>query len=344
MPTTRPTDLMRALAEAARLAQRAPSVFNTQPWRWRVGSHWLELLRDRQRALAVTDPQGRQLLLSCGAALHHARIGLAAAGREITVARFPDPDSLELLARIDVRGRCEPDTQVRRLRGAIPRRRTDRRGFGATPVPEAVLARLREAARNEETDLHLVRPEQVPALAAAATSAAAAESADPAYRASLAEWTHRPPGSDDGVPAGTAVEAGPRRVPVRDFAPEGHPGLTVGTGDDQGAAYTILYGAGDTPHDWLRAGEALSAVLLTAVVEGLAIAPMSDLLEVAGPRGLVQGLLPAGLPYLVVRVGVPVAGDAPPPTPRRRPAAVIEFNERQSHPAGSEDARGPRKE
>ena len=325
MSATRPTDMMRALAEAARLAQRAPSVFNTQPWRWRVGRNNLELLRDSEGALAVTDPAGRQLLLSCGAALHHARLGLTAAGRRITVTRFTDPAEPDLLARIDVGGRAVPDAQVRRLRGAIPRRRTDRRPFGATALPQAVLDRLREAAQAEQTGLHLLRPGQIPTLAAAATKAAAIELADPAYRRALDEWTHRPPGSGDGVPAGTAVPAGPRPVPVRDFTPGGTPGLPAGPGDDTGAAYAILHGSGDDRVDWLRAGEALSAVLLTSVVEGLAAAPMSDVLEVEESRRLVQSLLPAGRPYLVLRVGVPVAAEAPPPTPRRRPDTVIGF-------------------
>jgi hypothetical protein len=319
------TDLMRALAEAARLAQRAPSVFNTQPWRWRVGSNFLALLRDPERTLTVTDPAGRQLLLSCGAALHHARLGLTAAGRRIAVTRLPDSDSPDLLARIDVRGRAEPDDQTRRLRGAIPRRRTDRRPFGATPVPAASLGRLREAARAEETDLDLLRPEQIPTLAAAATKAAAVERADPSYQRALDEWTHRPPGSGDGVPAGTAVPASPRAVPVRDFTRGGTPGLPVGPGDDSGAAYAVLHGPGDTAVDWLRAGEALSAVLLTAVVEGLAAAPMSDVLEVDESHALVQSLLSAGRPYLVLRIGIPVAPEAPPPTPRRGPGTVIGF-------------------
>jgi nitroreductase len=325
MSAAPPTDLMRALAEAAGLAQRAPSVFNTQPWRWRVGSNFLELLRDPERTLTVTDPAGRQLLLSCGAALHHARLGLTAAGRRIDVTRLPDSDSPDLLARIGVRGRAEPDEQTRRLRGAIPRRRTDRRPFGATPVPEATLGRLREAARAEETGLHLLQPEQIPTLAAAAEKAAAVERADPAYRRALGEWTHRSPDSGDGVPAGTAVAAGPRAVPVRDFAPGGTPGLPVGPGDDRGAAYAVLHGPGDTAVDWMRAGEALSAVLLTAVVEGLAAAPMSDVLEVEESRRLVQSLLPAGRPYLVLRTGIPVAAEAPPPTPRRRSGTVIGF-------------------
>jgi nitroreductase len=326
MSTTRRTDLMRALAEAARVAQRAPSVFNTQPWRWRVGTRTLELYRDPDRLVAATDPQGRQLMLSCGAALHHARVALAAAGRAITVTRFPDPDRPDLLATVDVHGHVRPDPRVGQLRGAIPRRRTDRRGFGAAAVPDAALAELAAAARTEDTDLYLVRPEQVPPLAVATAQAAIVERKDPAYRLALADWTERAPGSGDGVPAATAVRPAPRRVPVRDFAPPGgRPGLEVGEGDDQGATYAILYGPEDSASAWLRAGEALSAVLLTAVVAGLGAAPMSDVLEVDGPRQVVRGLLPNGEPYLVLRFGVPVGRDATPPTPRRRPDTVIRF-------------------
>jgi nitroreductase len=108
MSRTATTDLMRTLAGAARLAQRAPSVFNTQPWSWRVGSHTLDLLRDPARRLSVTDADSRQLTISCGAALHHARIALGAAGRRTAVTRFPDPEQPDLLARIEVGGRVEP--------------------------------------------------------------------------------------------------------------------------------------------------------------------------------------------------------------------------------------------
>jgi nitroreductase len=325
MPPAPRTDLMRTLAEAARLAQRAPSVFNTQPWRWRIRSHSLDLLRDPTRTLGATDPAGHQLLMSCGAALHHARLALAAAGRKVTVARFPDPAIPELVARLDISGRAVAEARIRQLRGAIPRRRTDRRAFGATPVPGEVLARLGAAARAEGADLYPLRAEQVPALAAAAAEAARAERADAGYRATLAEWTGRPSGSGDGVPATTAVPAGSRPVPIRDFTIPGHPGLAAGPGHDEGTAYVILHGMADTEQAWLCGGEALSAVLLTAVLEGLAVAPMSDVFEVEQPRRLVQGLLPRGVAYLVLRIGMPTADEAPPPSPRRRPAAVIEF-------------------
>ncbi|BFU43143.1 Acg family FMN-binding oxidoreductase [Krasilnikovia sp. MM14-A1004] len=330
------TDLERALAEAARVAQRAPSVFNTQPWRWRVGSRTLELRCDPQRQLAPADPEGHQLLLSCGAALHHARLAVAAAGRLADVSRLPDPADPDLVALLDVHGRADPGPWVRRLRGAIPARHTDRRPFGPTPVDPAALARLRAAAHAEQAGLYPIPDGRVPTLARAAAAAAAAEQADPAYRAMTARWTGRPPGSDDGVPPGTAVRPGPHRVPVRDYTPPADAGLpavvspaptlAAGKGDDRGTTYAILHGPGEGPGDWLRAGEALSAVLLTAVVEGLACSPMTDVLEVPDAEALVRGLLPGGdVPYVVLRIGVAVEDGAPPPTPRRGAGTVVGY-------------------
>ncbi|TNH31133.1 nitroreductase [Micromonospora orduensis] len=322
-----PAEIVTALADAARQALRAPSVFNSQPWRWRVGPDTLDLLADRERQLTVTDPDGRLLIISCGAALHHARVALGAAGLRVEVARLPEPGGPDLLARIRVVGRQDPDAEDLRLSEAIVRRRTDRRAFGDTPVSAAALTRLRTAAEANGANLHVVRMDQMPMLAVATAQAAATELADPAYRAELIRWTNRPACSGDGVPASTAVRQAPRRVPVRDYALGAEPGLEVGDGNDRGATYAILFGADDEPAAWLRAGEALSALLLTAVVEGLSAAPLSDAIEQAWPRRLMRDLL-AGLgePYLIVRLGVGADPDGLPPAPRRDPAEVIEFS------------------
>src|SRR3954469_15023558 len=79
-----------ALELAARASLRAPSVFNTQPWKWRLAGDVLELSSDPARRLGVTDAEGRLLLLSCGGALHHARVHLAAAGCHADVQRLPE--------------------------------------------------------------------------------------------------------------------------------------------------------------------------------------------------------------------------------------------------------------
>ena len=311
------------LESAARASLPAPSVFNTQPWRWRVTGEGLELHADADRRLDATDPEGR-LLLSCGAALHHARTALAAAGWTAVVQRLPEDGDGTLLARIRLGGPAPADPAAQRLAAAIPRRRTDRRAFGDREVAEEQLTALRRLVEREGAYLHVVRPEQVPALAVAAERAADAERDDPAYRDELRRWTSRPADRGDGVPPATAVRPEPRRVPVRDYVPDGEAGLAAGAGHDRGAAYVLLFGRTGSRADLLRGGEAMSALLLAATADGLATAPLSDSVEVAWPRHLLRGLLAGvGEPYVVVRLGHAGTAAALPPAPRRSAADVI---------------------
>ncbi|MDX6584329.1 MAG: hypothetical protein QOI10_3513, partial [Solirubrobacterales bacterium] len=69
MTSTRPGNA--TVLAALELAVRAPSLHNTQPWRWRVGDESVQLYLDQARQLPATDPEGRELIISCGAALHH---------------------------------------------------------------------------------------------------------------------------------------------------------------------------------------------------------------------------------------------------------------------------------
>src|SRR6185503_16306307 len=88
------------LARAALTARKAPSILNSQPWRWRVDGRTLELRADRSRQISALDPDGRMLTVSCGAALHHARVALAAEGVRTTIGYLPDPADRDLLATL----------------------------------------------------------------------------------------------------------------------------------------------------------------------------------------------------------------------------------------------------
>jgi nitroreductase len=328
-----------ALAAAAEAALRAPSIFNSQPWRWHVSADGLELLADPDRQLPVVDPEQMMSTLSCGIALHHARTALAAEGRGHAVHRLPDPARPDLLARIRITGTHPPDpADVRRYEASLIRH-TDRRPFDGQPLPDVVVDRLRAAAEAEHAYLYRMRPDDVPALAAAVSRAQRIEMADPAYRAELARWTSRPAGSRDGVPADPVPAATPRTVPVREFTVTGTTGDPTGgdptgetggleplaaEGTDQAATYLVLAGEADDRLEWLRAGEALSAVWLTAVVAGLSVSPMSDVAEIPSTRALLRGVLAGiGYPFMVLRIGTAEPISGVPQAPRRDPGEAI---------------------
>ncbi|GID91262.1 Acg family FMN-binding oxidoreductase [Amorphoplanes digitatis] len=317
-----------ALESAARSSLRAPSVFNTQPWKWRVAGDVAELFSDSARRLGATDAEGRLLLLSCGGALHHARIALAAQGWCAEVDRLPDDRRPDLLARIRVTGRGAPDPVAAGLAASVSRRRTDRRAFGERRPSDDTLARLGRLVEAEGARLHEVPDERVPTLAMLVDQAADVEYFDPAYRSELTRWTHRPAWTGDGVPPATAVQNSLRRVPVRNLLPSGSAGLLAGAGDDEGAVYAILYGAGDRPLNLLCGGEAMSALLLGATAEGLATAPISEAVEVAWPRRLLRRLLPdTGEPFLIVRLGYVDSDEVLPVSPRRAAHDAIQVED-----------------
>ncbi|HET9876484.1 MAG TPA: NAD(P)H nitroreductase, partial [Mycobacterium sp.] len=115
------------------LASRAPSVHNSQPWRWRVYESALELFAEPSLQLRSVDPDGRGLILSSGAALNHCVVALAALGWQSRVRRLPDPSDANHLATIEVCRREAEQVDVT-LAAAIPRRRTDRRHYSRWPV------------------------------------------------------------------------------------------------------------------------------------------------------------------------------------------------------------------
>ena len=324
-------DLTGLLTNAAALAGYAPSIHNTQPWRWRVSDKALDLYVVPARQLAITDPDGRLSVLSCGAALHHALVALAAEGQHVDVTRLPDPADPHHLARIvphdgaaagpGERGPAHvPDYDAVRLVQTVRLRHTDRRPVTDPPVGSDELDKIRAAVRAQGDDLHVLRQDQVVELAAAVSYAQRTEAADEAWQAELAYWTggDRPAGT--GVPD-TAIPAEPPQTTVagRDF---GHPGtLPVSAEHDRAATFAIIYGEQDDRPDWLRAGEALSAAWLTATELGVSVVPLSATVEIPATRLALRKLL-AGLgePHLVLRLGHPDPDHAGPPHTPRLPA------------------------
>ena len=315
---------MRASVETAvDIAGHAPSIHNSQPWRWRLEGSVLDLYTEHGRRLPVSDPDGRLATLSCGAALHHVRTALAAEGWSVQVDRLPDPDNPDHLARLTITGTVPVTAAALREVQTIRMRRTDRRPVGGTPVDAEQLRALTATAEAEGARLHVLDRDGVLELAAAASFAQRAEAADESWQAELAYWIGGTRPSGAGVPD-AAIPASPTQttVPTRDF---GHAGtMPVGAEHDKAATFAILYGDEDTPLGWLRAGEALSATWLAATALGISLLPMSATLEVAATRATLRRLLSdVGAPYLVVRLGHADPDRPGAPYPPRLPAEQL---------------------
>jgi nitroreductase len=305
------------------LANRAPSVHNSQPWRWRIGPSTIHLFADPGRALPGTDPAGRDLRISCGAALHHLRVALLAAGLGTRVHRLPDPAHPTHLAALEVH-RAEPTSDVLALAGAIERRRSDRRVFSTWPVPEEHRSEIVHAAADEGADLHLVvSARELRTLAFLAEHAAVQQALLPEAVQETAAWTGHRRGSESGVPAANVPAAPAGTIPVRHMAAAEQAQSPLGRGESDGTVVALLATATDSAAHQVRAGEALSAVLLTATRLGLATDPISQPLELEDTRAELRRVCLGNRaePHVLVRLGWAPVSAAPVPTTGRRPVA-----------------------
>jgi hypothetical protein len=319
-------------------ATRAPSIHNTQPWRFVARPDRLDVFYDRRRALPVLDPTHRQQVMSCGIAAAFAEVALLATGAAATTELLPDPADEDHLATLTVTGGDRPDDRARALAAAIEERHTVRAAFEPRGVPADVLDRLRHEAERYGLWMKIVdREEEETATVFLLSQAEEMEQGDPAYLKELESWMRTDPGAVDGVPVEAVPEGDPRDRPsnwlVRDFVAgtrEPH-GLFRAGGDpdapppDVERPTVLLLGTeSDDRAAWLQAGQALGKVLLVATAEGLVASPLTQALDWPAARTrLRQRLSLIGYPQMLLRMGYPPAGLTPSATGRRPVAEVL---------------------
>lgn len=297
-----------ALYAAAQRAVLAPSVHNTQPWRFVIDSDGLEIRADRTRQLPVLDPTGRQLLLSTGCALFNARVSLAASGYPNRVQRLPNPERHDVIARIDIDETLSVDPVLAALEPVVGLRQTNRRRFATDPVPPELVSTLLEAARAEGATLHpVVEPEDRQSLARLSQRADELLITNQAYRAELRAWTSDDAERRDGVRAavvphvdGTSGD----EVPIRDFDTQGAGWLPAETQSTARQCLLVLATNIDSPESWVRAGEALERVWLEITRAGFVASLFTQVIEVGALRVELRHDLRLGMyPHIVLRVG-----------------------------------------
>ena len=295
------------LADCVRAAALAPSIHNTQPWRFHIRDHGVDVHADWRRRLDVVDPSGRQLIISVGAAIMNLRLAIYQRGWASTVRVPALTEESALVAAVDVSGPAVPDPTLDELAWSMPRRHTNRLPFLPDPMASRAADDLAAAAGAEGASLDLATEAARARIVRLIHAAEARHHDEGIYPAELADRT-RPRTPRRSLGGWLAIET----VPLRDFGlmtPNRRRPVDL---DETYPAIFVLSTDGDRRPDWVRAGQALERVWLTAVARGLAVAPMSQPLEIPELRAAVTG--PDRRAQIVLLVGY-----APPtaPTPRR---------------------------
>ena len=307
-------------------ACRAPSVHNSQPWLWRVSGNQIDLFADLRRQLMYADPQRRDLVISCGAALHHLQTAAAALGWPARVQRMPDPADERHLARVTLKP-TRPRENHDAVLASIMGRHTDRRSLTSWPVPHQRLASLSATGSLWGAQVLPVTRDSVKRQLHHLTHRASViQSRNHRYIEELAASTLGT--ATDGMGPAVIPERGePATTTVNRAFPNGilpNPPVDEKPSEE---ALLLVCTSSDDVISRLRAGEALSAVWLHATDDGLALVPLSQAIEVDETRHVLQSdvLGDLAFPQLLLRVGwLPLGRDNLPDTPRRPLDDVVE--------------------
>jgi nitroreductase len=327
MTTSLPVDT-ETIAKAVELACRAPSLHNSQPWRWIAGSDVVDLFADAGRVVRSHDGSGREALISCGVALDHFRAAMAAAGWNTAVAQFPNANRLDHVASVTFSPLKVVTPDLRDRADAILRRRTDRLPVHAPHDWMSFERVLRHVVDDKLATLTVLGDDAGPQLVEASRLAEWLRRYDDDYHHELDWWT-APFRPAEGIPpSALASPTEERRVPVnRTF------GQTARRRDRRAAIprdeakVLVLSTADDTREDALNCGRVLSTVLLECTIAGFATCPITHITELAASRDVVRQLIGReDMPQVLIRVGTaPSLEEVPPPTPRLRLREVFEI-------------------
>ncbi|WP_417346641.1 Acg family FMN-binding oxidoreductase [Ferrimonas sp.] len=286
-------------------AMLAPSSHNSQPWRFRLQDDSIELLADRSRALPVTDPDDRELHISCGCALMNMRLAAAKAKVGIEVQLLPDPDNPDLLARVQQCPLLEEQPDLAQLADQIPHRHTVRTDYEPGFDQGELIADLRHWAKLEGVQLAVVSSEaQRQRIANLVAQGDRTLWADTAWRRELASWM-MPPNRGEGL-AVSALWSPLVRAMIRWFNLGAMMARKSNQLVEKAPLLLVLSSCGDGPRQWLETGQALQSVLLGCCQRGYQGSFLNQPIQVASLRTRLSKITGLASPQILLRLGRPV--------------------------------------
>jgi hypothetical protein len=309
------------------LACRAPSLHNSQPWRWMFGDGVLHLFADHARVGHHTDVTGQEVILSCGAVLDHLCVASAVAGWEVTIDRYPCPRDHDHLASVNFHRAVDTGEHERALGDAIARRHTDRLAFEAPESWIELELELRTVLDGTGVEVDVIDDNGRPALADASQRTEQHRRGDASYRYELLWWTGHSH-VDDGIPqSALPSSAEARRVDVARNFPVYGGGDRTSQVDRDRSKVLVLSTFDDSRDNTLKCGEALSRVLLECTAAGFATCPLTHMIEWHESREVVRLLTGRRAePQVLIRVGRALeTSTSTPRTPRRPLSEVLQI-------------------
>lgn len=313
-----------------RYAVLAPSPYNTQPWKFDVGTDSIDLIADRSRALPVLDPHDRGLVISCGAVLENLLVAARYFEYSGSIEMFPDRAAPDWIARLTCRAGAMPDVIDRDLFRSIPMARSMDGPFDLASPSKHLLCGLRaQAARHGCTLRFTERSGVREQLEDMIIDADHWQGLQEKLVSERSAWT-REPGENalDGmVPEKLCCSRRMQDLGAPEWSTDVFPMSAKEQHDLQLAALVqsapvlaVLGTRYDTPRDWLRAGQVCQQLTLSARHAGVWLSPFNQPIEVPSVRRRLRGMLRSHKwPQMVVRLGF---GPEVKPTPRRSPQIV----------------------
>lgn len=313
-----------ALETCVAAAVAAPSLYNSQPWRFRLDPETVtfHVRAAPAQGLRFTDPEGRALHVSVGACVFNLRVALAHFGWTAETRLLPSPRDPALLGTVRPTEQDTEDTPPDvELYPAVWRRHSSRLPFSGEALSPQLCAELAMAAAAEGGCLIFPEEAERTRVLGLTAQGERRNRAD-RDRASESRWWVREDPYED-FDTGLPLEAlGPQdardRLPMREFTARRRRERLPARSFETAPAVALLLTEHDRRTDWLRAGQALERVLLVATARGLRASLLHQALEWPDLR---QSLSRAGHAHMLIRLGYGAQG---PITPRRAVRSVVD--------------------